>query len=184
MEANMASALTKCLTAILLVSACDPDDKGTTPPAGTTGVCPTDCLTATLQSCHPQGACVVEAAGPVNAARGELWLCFENGVRIHVTGSSSTSMHSSVRVIEDQGKLCRTIEAEEGAAGGLFTVKNELGQISVTMRYADYPSMTVSCGGADYAVDRRTECGKMALLSMAPEFSLVQSCKSGPCKPP
>src|SRR5688572_10076006 len=99
MEANMASALTKSSIAILLVVGCDSDNNGPTPPAGTTGVCPSECLSAAFQSCQPQGACVIEADGPVNAAGGEVWLCFENGVRIHATGSNNARMNSSVRVI-------------------------------------------------------------------------------------
>jgi hypothetical protein len=157
---------------------CDAKEKDPGSPAT---ACVPECLRRATESCQPQGGCVGEASPGSNASAGEVWVCFANGVRLHTTRSS---VGNTTKVVEENGSLCRTIESSEGAEGGSFTIKNAWSEQVAILQYSSFPDMTVTCGGAEHKLDRTSDCGRAALLLLAPELSMLRSCAPGSCKGP
>jgi hypothetical protein len=146
-----------------------------------TAACVPSCLRRAMESCQPQGSCVGEASPDSSATSGQVWLCFANGVRLHMIRSS---VESTTQVVEENGKLCRTIESTEGAEGGRFIIKNAEGEQVAALWYSSFPDLTISCEGAEHKLDRTSDCGRAALLLLGPDQSKIRSCIPGSCQGP
>jgi hypothetical protein len=142
--------------------------------------CPLECLSVALEACQPRGACVGETAGSPSSDNFVVRTCFENGVKLHMTRTRAAEVFNYTKVVEQDGRLCRTIETEEGPSGSFVTVKDSNGEIAATIRITSFPRMTVLCGGTEYELDKTTACGRESLVRLAPEMAMM-SCVPGSC---
>jgi hypothetical protein len=142
-------------------------------------VCLPDCYRAALAACQPQGQCVADPDLNGTDADGELWTCFDNGVRIHTSRRTQDGVITTNKWVESDGALCRSIESIEGPASSNFTIRNSQGQAVASAQVTSFPRMSVACGGGEVELDRQTDCGQAALLLMVPELALASACGAG-----
>lgn len=140
--------------------------------------CLPDCYRAALADCKPQGPCVTDQALSANGADGELWTCFDNGVRIHTSRTTANGVVTTHKSVQSNGALCRNIESSEALAIAKFTIENSQAQTVASVQVTSFPGMTVACGGGEFELDRRTDCGQAALLLMVPEVAFP-ACGAG-----